>query len=1227
MPINARNKLVEGFDEWIVGPVSQFEELHDYPALVYVSGMLFPRETNMDEEQNDEDNSPQDKTDSDFGIEGIPTLVNCMKPSAAGFTFEVKPQTDSVNFAGSFGLYIPRARLQNDIPDKPNPFDGNPAPVSPKGATTPKTSWHRVHVGFSKVIPVKGHTNDFFEIFTLNPDIFASPILSLTEKESSEIQFLLKEVCIDIRRHENQITLTLVNQIDLGPRINAMKNSEPQEFNHWFVNENIDSSLPPEQMINCRSGREILEKASLFQVHMEVNKDDSTYPFIEAPLDYIPEGDEDLYEHLLLYRESREIATGHGCGTDWSLPSEDKKSFGKVETAFIPRHEVLGLHYKISGFAGSKDTIFEALPEKYRGARESFDPESIFIIEKLAGDQGASGTDNDYIIGACNGLCNAYESWVNTKEDEIDSAVAGIRSQNKDIREKVREIAKRNIALCREVILRMRNGIATLNNTADDKPMKAFKLANLAMDMQAKCDPSKPSPTWRPFQLAFMLMSVNSLTNPRHRLYPEKPESNTNPRERDLMDLIWFPTGGGKTEAYLAVTALVLLHRRLRYNIPDEGAGVSVITRYTLRLLTSQQFDRAARLMCALELIRRGNLGLLGKKRFNIGLFVGGDSTPNKFKNDGDINVDPNSYKPGAWKVIEEIKNSPTNPQGTKGTDVRHLRKCPWCSTILRCDNQDCDYIVYNQNNEVVGLANRNSLSDECSLVFYCSGSINNILCPFNNKKNHNPDHGMGIPVQIVDDEILRAPPSVIIGTVDKFARLTWVPRTKSLFGRNIDGTRRYPSPDLIIQDELHLISGPLGTIVGIYEAAIDTIATSDDPNFGRPKVIGSTATIRRAREQILALYDREVKQFPPPVLTAGDSFFATTDKLKLGRLYLGFMAPAQSGKVAFQKSAGALLQIQKELDPIARDAFFTLVAYFNSLRELSGASILSQDNLTPYMETLGNSRSRIKGSLKIKQEQMLPVELTSRMNAGEITSILERLSETEFIPKSTTNFNANSVRLLLATNMISVGVDVPRLGLMLVNGMPKNTSEYIQATSRVGRNGPGLVVSICGWTKSRDRSHYEKFKQYHQSYYRSVEATSVTPWTSPVRDSALGAVMVTLLRHLHAPSTLIPPTNQIITNEFKALSLKLLERIERADPEEKKPSLEFIESLVEQSGYWRQAFIDNCKYGSGYHSNSSCMLRTPESQNQNTSGLIPAANSMRDLEPSTKYKLKIPNL
>jgi hypothetical protein len=1221
MSLNARNQLVKGFDEWIVGPSSQFEELHDYPALVYVSGMLFPRETNMDEEQNDEENLPQDKADSDSGIEGIPALVNCLKPSAAGFTFVVKPEICSVNFAGSFGLYIPRVRLQNVIPITPNPFDGNPAPEIPAGATPLKTSWHRVQVEFSKEIFVKGYPNESLDISTLNPDISVSTTLSITENESSEIQFLLKKVFLDVRRHGNQITLTLVNQMNLGARIRVMRDSQPPEFNHWFISENAGATLPAEQVVNCRSGRELQEKATLFQVHMEVKKEDRSFPFVEAPLDHVPEGDEDLYEHLLLYRESREISTGHGCGTDWSLPSPDGKSFGKVETAFIPRHEVLGLHYEISGFAGSKDAIFNALPDEYRGAKGTFDPESIFIIEKLAGDQGSSGTNNNYIIGACNGLCNAYESWVNTKETEIDSATAGIRTNNNKIINKVREIAKRNISLCREVIRRMRNGIATLLDNADDKPMKAFKLANLAMDMQAKRDPSKPSPSWRPFQLAFMLMSVNSLTKPTHRLNPQEAESNTNPRERDLMDLIWFPTGGGKTEAYLAVTALVLLHRRLRYNNPDDGAGVSVITRYTLRLLTSQQFDRASRLMCALELIRRGNLGLLGKKRFNIGLFVGGDSTPNKFKDDGDINRDPNSYRPGAWKVIEEIKNNPTNPQGTKGTDVRHLRKCPWCGTALRCDGQNCDYIIYNQTNNVVSHSNRNSLSEECSLVFYCSGNINNAPCPFNNLNNHNEAFGRGIPVQIVDDEILRVPPSVIIGTVDKFARLTWEPRTKKLFGRDIntDGTRIYPSPDLIIQDELHLISGPLGTIVGIYEAAIDTIATSDDSYFGRPKVIGSTATIRRAKEQVLALYDREVKQFPPPALTAGDSFFATTDKSKPGRLYLGFMAPAQSGKVAYQKSAGALLRIQKELDPNARDTFFTLVAYFNSLRELSGASILSQDNLAPYMETLGNSRSRIKGSPQICKEQLFPVELTSRMNAGDITSILERLSETEF--------NANSVRLLLATNMVSVGVDVPRLGLMLVHGMPKNTSEYIQATSRVGRNGPGLVVSICGWTKSRDRSHYEKFKQYHQSYYRFVEATSVTPWTSQVRDSALGAVMVTLLRHLHAPSTLTPPTNEIITKKFRDLSLRLLERIVRADPEETGPSREFIESLVIQSGYWRQAIGDNCKYGSGYYSDSSCMLRTPESQNGNESGLIPAANSMRDLEPSTKYRLKTPYL
>ncbi|MCY2967733.1 MAG: hypothetical protein NT069_29570, partial [Planctomycetota bacterium] len=509
-----------------------------------------------------------------------------------------------------------------------------------------------------------------------------------------------------------------------------------------------------------------------------------------------------------------------------------------------------------------------------------------------------------------------------------------------------------------EVLARMRAGIETLK--VDMVAFRCFRLANEAMHEQlvmAVLQGARSSgaaapnfvqelPRWRPFQLAFLLMTVNSIAAPDLTVSLEAAGNvDGQPSERELMDLIWFPTGGGKTEAYLGLTAFTLFHRRLRHaGKPDNGAGVGVITRYTLRLLTIQQFERATRLICAAEVLRekkrdiRGDQLNLGIKSFLIGLWIGGGSSPNRFR---DLGTDEAPIE-GAVTLLSRLQN---NDELEFGADVRHVRVCPWCGTKIEVDN----ICVEDAGGKLIRYSNEVAVGQDHYLIFRCSGKLPPPLvgsCPFGRKK--------GLPVQIVDEEIYAHPPSLLIGTVDKFARLAWSSDTRPLFGR-VNVGPAVPPPDLIIQDELHLISGPLGTMVGIFESAIDLLARDE---HGRPpKVIGSTATIRRAAEQVWGLFRREARQFPPPALTAGESFFARVAADRPGRTYIGIMAPGISGKSLFLRSCGALTQLATELPSDVRDPYWTLVCYFNSIRELAGANVLCQDDVPNYMRSFTQIR------------------------------------------------------------------------------------------------------------------------------------------------------------------------------------------------------------------------------------------------------------------------------
>ena len=622
------------------------------------------------------------------------------------------------------------------------------------------------------------------------------------------------------------------------------------------------------------------------------------------------------------------------------------------------------------------------------------------------------------LIGELNRVVGAYRQWISEQEQRATQLVDSLRPQ-----------AKRHLERCRQGADRMEEGVALIREDAEVR--SAFQLSQKAMNLQFGWQRGGSRLEWRPFQLGFQLLVLASLANRSHR-------------GRAIMDLLWFPTGGGKTEAYLALTAFVILLRRLRATEQDEGAGVAVLMRYTLRLLTIQQFQRAAAMVMACELLRRqsqagqSNMPDLGSSPIGIGLWVGSSATP--------------QYPSEA---LQQRQDSPST--------YRQITSCPACDEVL---------------------------------AWRVTPSESSVKCSSDPSECQLASTGESLPIWTVDEEVYRHSPALLIGTVDKFAQIVRNMRTRALFG---GGTGSAP-PDLIVQDELHLISGPLGSIAGLYEVAIDELCRRDDV---RPKIVGSTATIRRAEDQIQALFDRATYQFPSPGLDAGNSGFAVTDQAHPGRLYVGITTAGRSATYMLQALAASLLQAATDpsASPEERNFYWTQVVYFNSLRELGHALVLMQDDVPVSIRQIGARRGESPRAVGV------PAELTSRVPSYEIRDMLDRLEIDADNPEAVT--------LLLASNMISVGMDIPRLGLMIVNAQPKTLSEYIQATSRVGRgNVPGLIITMYNNMRARDRSHYETFETWHRSFYRDIEATSVTPFASRAQDKAVHAVLVALARH-----------------------------------------------------------------------------------------------------------------
>jgi superfamily II DNA/RNA helicase len=865
-----------------------------------------------------------------------------------------------------------------------------------------------------------------------------------------------------------------------------------------------------------------------------------------------------------LYREKLSYGIGHNTACIWEDCENDTKTPTWVSSTFLPQFNVKSQSTDIEGFDKKQLEIKEL---------SSFNNNKTAIISNLKG------------------LSSAYLNWIATEETESDK-----------LNENDKKLALSNIEKCKIIHKRMSKGIELLEQNAN--AMRAFQLANTAIYLQMfqnqwhfsekkdgyeaferteipqftyqeyetkeYPDPNRV-PSWRPFQLAFILQCLPSFID-------EDSE------DRVLVDLLYFPTGGGKTEAYLALSAFLIFWRRLQY--PENYAGVNIIIRYTLRLLSAQQFERATKLILACEFIRK-NHNDLGNERITIGFWVGGSTLPNTIKD----------AKEKLAKTQEYLNNNkhPINSF--------QLSNCQWCNTKIISRIEE-------KNNPSIGhrISRQNHLTSHCL----------NPNCEYSERND-------GFPIVLVDDDIYSNPPTMLFATVDKFAQLAWKGEATSLFNHN-DNRK----PELIIQDELHLLSGPLGSLVGLFENVILSLCTTETQ---KPRIIVSTATVKNVEEQVKGLYSRQVQIFPQNATNADDTFFSRTLQ-ESKRRYVGILPTGKTQTMTTLRLNAALLFARLELwknstDKTDPDQFWTLLSYFKSLKHIGRFANKITAELQPEIKQLQvrylmNVFPYNNNYNKLSYRNL---ELTSRIASEKIKKNLDKLDIA---------FDGNlekykSFDIVLATNMISVGLDVGRLNVMLMNGMPPNTAEYIQASSRVARKNEGLVFTLFDPNNTRDLSYFEDFVPFHKTFYKQVEPISITPFAENALDKLLFTVMVTYFRHKMGftdkkmPYSLIENNNkQQLENELR----QLFNAHSFADNEDKQLLVSEITDLIQKWEYKIQASPAPSRdgglyfYGNKQETDKKKNLLKPIQERQKTDDKLVGMQSMRSVEPSVNIKI-----
>lgn len=865
----------------------------------------------------------------------------------------------------------------------------------------------------------------------------------------------------------------------------------------------------------------------LYQVELSVHPDASSR-ILEYDTGASLDADEESAELRVRFRNRRTYGVGHGMAADW-----------QVEAGYCTR------------------VFLDPVPAFVVPAIETvaFDPGTPQARALRLDVLATVDSRTDEVINALGAFVTAYEVWISQQERRI----TGFGSDA--------VVANRIVKRTRDAAGRMRAAVDLLGDPAQGRLRTAFALGMAAMRLQMRqarinqgTNPEDVTdPTWRPFQLGFILVSLVSTVDDHHP-------------ERDLVDLIWFPTGGGKTEAYLGLAAIEIFRRRLAHGAA--GAGTAVLTRYTLRLLTAQQFHRTSALVCAMELLRRtdrfGDQRARGMAPFSIGLWVGNEATP--------------ATRTEARKALQRLYKA-ARPEEANAFQVE---SCAWCGTSLLPpklteDHERYGFVILGKD-----------------VIIRCP----NTGCPFHRE----------LPVVVVDEVLYENPPTVLLATVDKFARLQFRPDAGRLLGI---GTP-FRQPSLIIQDELHLLSGPLGTTVAVFDAVLQLLLGRDGAG---PKIVASTATIRSSQQQVRGLYGRDVALYPPSGLDDDQNFFSRPVTSGEGRLYLGLMPQSTSQASAVIAAATPLAELPEAFrDPdITRDAYWTLVMYHNSLRELGRSGPLVVDDVNARLEARADR-------LGIRFRRVRPdrvVELTSRRRPEELPNDLRELG-------TSIEDNDQAVDVVLSSNMLSVGIDVPRLSLMLMVGQPKTTSEYIQATSRVGRGDVrGVVATLFRSNRARDRSHFETFRSYHESLYRTVEPTSVTPWSLSSRDRSLAGAVVMLLRHSVAQLAGNDAADRLDLDDptlkpmIADLVGRLTERVRLTDETEVEETTDQIQALLRE---WSCRAADSRASGSKlpYDRSSGVEAALLKRFGQSGQGWL-VGDSMRSVEPNVAIQVREP--
>jgi len=1199
-----RNELIDRVQKEIIGPGSDIfisdadysdEIIEGKPLQRYFSAILFPKQTANDDDEGkdlfseepedhiitpnaaeeDLDGDEKEKPDGDNDSDDEDTVpkynLNAFYPSHFGFSFCVSKNCTELNLQVSFGNY-----RKAGVEEIALPYNGTDLNLLPQFGFDQFVAYDEEKKTLKQKRKIKKKekgqfTNEYLALQSAFKDMSAEHRNSAIFKHLTKLFFKDK-----YKRYKNEISFSS----SIAELLRAEKNhikitlSELPDLNsgHWHK-DNRDNIILHLKLYNKQSDKYFiktvienkfihkrkefaffkakLNQLALFQTEIKVTSE-FLLPFRDYQSHLYKTDEDKMLDYL--FRDKLAYGVGHNTSCTWEECEQDKNKPTWIKTTFLPT-------YNVKGQSTETDKIAS----------------EILNIRSLS----SFGKSRNQIISDLKTLSDAYKQWIIDEDKGSNGDTFG----------------KINVEKCKEIHKRIERGITLLSE--NEVAFKAFQFANASIYIQMlqadwhfnKKDgyeiyeraesPQHPyaeystiaypnnkrEPSWRPFQLAFILQCIPSFVDPTNH-------------ERDLVDLLYFPTGGGKTEAYLAVSAFLIFWRRLTYN--NSYDGVNIIMRYTLRLLSAQQFERATRLILACEFVRQNN-SVLGNERISIGFWIGGTTIPNKHKT---------SNGSGAYDKFKRALNLLN--AGKYINSPFQVSNCQWCNTKLISKNQEADsnFVFGHRHNE-----NR--------LTTFC----NNPKCIFHE------NYG-GLPIVLIDEDIYRKPPTMLFGTVDKFAQLAWEGEAHSLF--NYKGNRK---PELIIQDELHLLNGPLGSLVGLFENVILSLCTDADQS---PKIIASTATIKNVESQIRGLYGREARIFPQFATNSDDTFFSKEVK-ESKRRYIGILPTGKTTVMTNLQLLSALLYARLEIwEKIQNkkdvDHFWTLLSYFKSLKEIGRFSNKISSELRPTTKQLQVRHLKNHGDLTYNYSKLSyrNIELTSRIPNEKIKKNLDKLE---------IQFNGNlkdhkAFDIVLATNMISVGLDVGRLGIMIMNGMPPNTAEFIQASSRVARKSEGIVLTMFDPFNARDLSYFEDFVQFHKTFYRQVEPLSVTPFADSALDKMLFTLMVAFFRQKMNFSA-NNRANALLETNVKAQFQNQFEKLFTGHPYAKN-EMENITSKINrliQSWQYKIESVDDLKYF--WYQNPKASLMKPVQERKTEDDVLIAMQSMRNVEPNSEIVIK----